>query len=68
METAIDRLLNPSEAAQFLGVTVAALAIMRTRRKGPGYVKFGRRVKYSHAEIARYVSAHSVNHDHPADA
>ena len=44
-------LLNESDAAKLLGVVPKALQAWRTRGGGPVYLKVGRLVKYTQADI-----------------
>lgn len=50
-----DRLIPPRLAAPILGKTPRALAIDRTRGKGPAFVKVGRSVYYSLADLDRFL-------------
>nr|WP_139813868.1 helix-turn-helix domain-containing protein [Mycobacterium simiae] len=46
------------ELAPLLGTTEASLAQDRYHRCGIPYVKYGRRVRYLRADVARYLAAH----------
>ena len=59
-----ETLLNEFEAARLLGMTVSAL---RTRRARPGpnpipYVKIGRTVRYSAAELKKYIERNTYDY------
>src|SRR5262245_55179156 len=43
------------EAAALLGVSVATLEALRARGKGPPFIRVGRRVRYSIAELRKGV-------------
>jgi hypothetical protein len=51
---------KPRELAPVMGTTEAALAQDRYRRGGIPYVKFGRRVRYLRADVARYLLTHRI--------
>ena len=54
-------MLNESEASQVLGCSVAALRKWRCLgNKGPAYVKVGRLVRYSDADLAAFLDANRV--------
>ena len=44
-------LLTPEEAAALLRVTPATLGYWRKQKRGPAYVKIGRRVRYPRAAL-----------------
>jgi hypothetical protein len=61
-DTGIDLSMLPAistaeELAPVLSTTVSALAQDRYRGRGIRYVKFGRRVRYLRADVARYLAA-----------
>jgi hypothetical protein len=63
VDTGIDLSTLPAiatarELAPLMGTTEAALAQDRYRRGGIPYIKFGRRVRYLRADVARYLIAH----------
>jgi excisionase family DNA binding protein len=47
----------PEETAEYLGVTVNALAKMRWDGSGPPYVKIGRRVRYRRSDVDAWLDA-----------
>jgi hypothetical protein len=49
---------KPVEVAAVIRTTVDALAQDRYRGTGIPYIKFGRRVRYLRADVARYLMAH----------
>jgi predicted DNA-binding transcriptional regulator AlpA len=48
------RLFKPIEAAQFLGLSQSWLAKLRLSGDGPPYMKMGRQVRYSQADLLRW--------------
>jgi hypothetical protein len=68
IDTGIDLSTLPAiatarELAPVMGTTEAALAQDRYRRGGIPYVKFGRRVRYLRADVARYLLTHRMGGD-----
>ncbi len=55
-----EEILTPGEVAEWLGVTVQALANWRYLRRGPEYVQLGRMVRYTRASIDRFIAAGRV--------
>lgn len=55
------RLFKPIEAAQFLGLSQSWLAKLRLSGDGPPYMKVGRQVRYSQADLMRW-AAKSLRH------
>ncbi len=53
--------IKPEELAPVMGTSVSGLAQDRYRRIGIPYVKFGRRVRYLRADVARYLAANRSN-------
>lgn len=47
-------------AAEYLGLSVKTLQAWRWKRKGPAYMKYGRRVLYSYEDLDRYREAHKI--------
>jgi predicted DNA-binding transcriptional regulator AlpA len=54
-------LANSAEVAEYLGVTVQALASMRYLSKGPDYVKLGRNVRYRWSDVDAWIAANVQN-------
>lgn len=50
-------ILKPSEAADYIGTTVGTLGNWRSAGKGPAYIKQDRFIRYSRAELDRWLSA-----------
>jgi predicted DNA-binding transcriptional regulator AlpA len=48
------RLFKPIEAAHFLGLSQSWLAKLRLSGDGPPYMKVGRRVRYSRADLLKW--------------
>jgi len=59
-------LLTASDVAAILGTTVGGLAQLRFRGEGPAYMKFGRAVRYSPADVQAYIDAARVQTRMPA--
>ena len=53
-------LLNPEQAARFLGVRPQTLACWRLYGKGPSFAKIGRLVRYDRRILEECVSRNSV--------
>ena len=56
----MNRLVTIREAAQQLGITVAAIRDWRFRRKYLDFVKVGRVVRISQSSIDRFIEAQTV--------
>jgi hypothetical protein len=52
-----DVLLEPSEAAAFLKVSISWLAKARATNDGPPFVRIGRCVRYSKAALLRWLKS-----------
>jgi excisionase family DNA binding protein len=52
---AVERLLTPKEAAEFLRVSLSWLAKARMRGDGPPFIKVGRSVRYSEAALNQWM-------------
>ena len=52
-----ERLLNESEVADMLGVTVSCLRRWRYERRGPRFIKLGRLVRYPARDLADWIEA-----------
>jgi predicted DNA-binding transcriptional regulator AlpA len=52
-----DVLLEPSEAAAFLKVSLSWLAKARATNDGPPFIRIGRCVRYSKAALLRWVKS-----------
>lgn len=50
------------ETAPLLGVSVKTLQLWRHKRKGPDYLKLGRRVFYFGPDLITYIDQCRVNH------
>lgn len=59
-ERVVCEYLNESEVAILLGVARATVEKWRIQGRGPSYVKIGRSVRYSRAELERYLDANTV--------
>ena len=52
--------LNEHQAADVTGLSVKSLRRMRHEMRGPQYVKLGRRVVYSEADLGNCLHVHRV--------
>lgn len=50
-------LATPAEVAEYLGRTVAALAHLRHRDRGPAYIKTGHTIRYQWADVDAWLEA-----------
>jgi hypothetical protein len=58
-----DDLISPTELSGTTGIAEKTLANWRVERKGPPYLKIGRRVYYNRASLARWLhKAESTSH------
>lgn len=55
MEVQITEVLTPREAAGFLNVSVHTLAKWRCNKKGPGYMRTGRLIRYDRKVLEAYL-------------
>lgn len=51
----MDKLMSPTELAEFLDVPVATIYQWRTRGEGPRGVRVGRHVRYRPADVERWL-------------
>jgi hypothetical protein len=61
--SALPAIATACELAPVMGTTEAGLAQDRYRRTGIPYVKYGRRVRYLRADVARYLVTHRTGGD-----
>lgn len=54
-------LLTTKQAADTLRTTVATLADWRHRRRGPRYLKIGRKVLYRMEDLSAYLAEHVID-------
>lgn len=52
--------LNDVEAAKFLNISVSCLRNWRCQRKGPPYVKIGKRVLYRVEDLNSFLAHHRI--------
>jgi excisionase family DNA binding protein len=52
--------MAPREAAEYLGCTTQHLQMLRARRAGPSFVKFGRLIRYARQDLDSYLSERKV--------
>jgi len=63
-----DAVLNETQAAQFLGLSVRTLQAWRVRGGGPRYCKIGRAVRYQRKVLIAFQEACTVSSTTEADA
>ncbi len=52
--------LSERDAASFLGITQRTLQDWRARRRGPAFIRLGRRIAYDRADLERFLAANRV--------
>ena len=52
------RLLSAKQAAEFLGLSTAYLAKLRSDGGGPIFIKIGAAVRYTPDDLATFIAAH----------
>lgn len=62
MNASADRLLTETDAADHLAVSVRTLQQWRVAGGGPRFVKIGRCVRYTPADLATFVDAGARSH------
>jgi excisionase family DNA binding protein len=55
------RYLSTEQAAELLGVSPATLLKWRVQRRGPPFLKLGRRVIYSESALRAWADMHAVS-------
>ena len=69
-----DKLLNPKETAEYLGLSVSWLTKWRSRGSGPAYVKIGSgargRIRYRESDLRTFIEerARGVHSADPKEA
>jgi Helix-turn-helix domain len=53
-----DTLMKPSEAAQYLRLSLSWLAKARMTEEGPPYIRIGRCVRYSKPALIQWLKSH----------
>lgn len=61
--TELPKFLKAEDVAEWLGLSVQALAADRHRDEGIPYVKIGKRVRYRLDEVLAYIEANTVATD-----
>lgn len=59
------RAQTETETAEALGLSVATLRAWRQRMTGPGFVRFGRSVRYLSADVEAFIQASRVDTSSP---
>jgi excisionase family DNA binding protein len=54
-------LMTPKEAGEYLKISVNTLAAWRSKKRGPQFIKTGRTVKYSRADLDSYLKKNTVS-------
>ena len=57
--TEYDALLNETQAAQILNLSIRTLQAWRVRGSGPVFIQAGRAVRYRRTDIFQWVEAHT---------
>lgn len=57
--------ITPKQAAKFLDKSVQALAAMRFNRSGPSYIRKGRTIRYTLADLIAWAEDGRVDLGHP---
>ena len=60
-EAEMTKAMTECEAADLLGMKVATLRAWRSNKKGPPFLKFGRAVRYSEADLERFMACSRVD-------
>ena len=55
------QVLNDVQAAAFLGLAPQTLRNARCHRRGPAYIKLGRRIVYKLSDLQEYLAKHRVD-------
>lgn len=55
-----DRLFNPREAAEYIGLQEQTLAVWRMDGKNLDYIKVGRSVKYRQSTLEEYLKRQTI--------
>ena len=58
--------LSERDAASFLGITQRTLQDWRLNRRGPAYIKLGRRIAYDRADLERFLADNRVEPERAA--
>lgn len=58
--------LSERDAASFLGITQRTLQSWRLDRRGPAYIKLGRRIAYDSADLERFLADNRVEPERAA--
>ena len=53
--------LTETQAAEYLGLSIATLRAWRHRGRGPRFVRFGRAVRYLRADLDEFIGACAVD-------
>lgn len=57
LEQAPPKLYSCRDTAALLGITEQTLRVMRNEHRGPEYVRFGRRIKYTAESLRDYIDS-----------
>ena len=61
-----DKIMPPTEAAEYVGLSESMLAKMRCLGGGPVYIKLGRAVRYPQNDLDEWLAARRVRHSSDA--
>jgi hypothetical protein len=56
-------LLTPRQTAKWLDTTEGFLAVMRSKKRGPCFVRIGRKIMYEKSAVLSYLAARRVETD-----
>ena len=56
-----ESLITETQAAEIVALSVKTLQAWRVRGIGPAYVKAGKAVRYSRADLLAWIGAHTVS-------
>lgn len=57
-----DRLMTPAEVSEFLNITIASLAWLRSAKTGPPHVYAGRHVRYWFSDVLAWLEPPNSDH------
>jgi predicted DNA-binding transcriptional regulator AlpA len=65
---AIEGLLNETDVARIIGLSMASVRRWRLLRQGPRYLKIGAAVRYKHEDISAWLESRPSGGGHLAEA
>lgn len=55
-----DEIMNPRQAAHFLGISVWTLRAWRHSSRGPAFIRYGRAVRYRRSALERFLRTKTI--------